>query len=406
MENISQKSTEVFTHSCPNCGGALNFDPEDQKFHCPYCLSIFTEEEVSIFEENQRAAKVAQQRETSTPVHAGKERAIGVDNDETSPVTGIGDLPRPDSLSAVDAADEESAENLDLFSCPNCGAQIVTESTTAATTCIYCHSPVILTGRLSGEFLPEQLIPFTITKEEAEKRLLEWFSKKRFIPKGFINPADIQNLKGVYLPYYLVDSEVEGVITADGTLVRIWMAGDVEYTETKQYRVSRSGNSTFNEYAQIALKKSASDLIIQSIQPFDFKKMIQFKNQYLSGFFAEKRNIDFSELRPQIENNMKSYGSELLSETIQNYTTVTNLNGNMRIAQLNQSYALLPVWLITYRYTGENTLYFFAINGETGKTAGKLPIAKAKLALATSLLFISIFTIVYFLIFYITKGGG
>ena len=106
---------DIITHKCPNCGGALTFDPSDQKFHCPYCFSIFTEQEVTDFEEKQKEA---------TMQH------------EAPPVT--------------DEHSESPPENtMSLFLCPSCGAEIVTDETTAATYCYFCHNPVVLSGRCS-----------------------------------------------------------------------------------------------------------------------------------------------------------------------------------------------------------------------------------------------------------------
>lgn len=140
---------DVITHKCPNCGGALTFDPGDQKFHCPFCLSIFTEDEVTAFEEKQKEAQMA-----DTPVSDPSAAT------ETEPSL---------QEEVRDQADAQAGQ-MDLFTCPSCGAEIVTDATTAATYCYFCHNPVVLSGRLSGEFLPNKVLPFAIEKEEATKK--------------------------------------------------------------------------------------------------------------------------------------------------------------------------------------------------------------------------------------------
>lgn len=148
---------DVITHKCPNCGGALTFDLGDQKFHCPFCLSIFTEAEVTAFEQKQKEAQLA---DGTAP--------------ENQPIT---DDTEPALKEAITEKTEEKAAQMDLFLCPNCGAEIVTDATTAATYCYFCHNPVVLSGRLSGEFLPNKVLPFAIEKEEATAKFLEWAQK-------------------------------------------------------------------------------------------------------------------------------------------------------------------------------------------------------------------------------------
>ena len=120
---------DVLTHHCPNCGGPLTFNPSDQKFHCDYCLSIFTVEDIEKFEAKEAA-------------------------------------PAADGVTETTTVKEESTDDVDLFLCPSCGAQIVTDHTTAATYCYFCHNPVVLSGRLTGEFLPNKVLPFKKYEEE------------------------------------------------------------------------------------------------------------------------------------------------------------------------------------------------------------------------------------------------
>ena len=164
---------EIITHKCPNCGGALTFDPSDQKFHCPYCFSIFTEEEVTAFEEKQKEATM----------QTDEQRIV----EETA-------SPPPENT-------------MSLFLCPSCGAEIVTDETTAATYCYFCHNPVVLSGRLSGDFLPNKVLPFKIEKEEAVKQFLDWTKKKWFVPPYFFDQKQIEKLTGVYFPYWVVNAK-------------------------------------------------------------------------------------------------------------------------------------------------------------------------------------------------------
>ena len=210
---------DVLTHHCPNCGGPLTFNPSDQKFHCDYCLSIFTVEDIEKFE-----AKNAD--------------------------------PTTDAQTETVSSEKTGSDDVDLFLCPSCGAQIVTDHTTAATYCYFCHNPVVLSGRLTGEFLPNKVLPFKIDRKKAVADFLAWTQKKRFIPKDFFNEQQIEKMTGVYFPYWVVDAETDGNLTGKGTSLRVWIVGEIEYTETKVYQISRKGKAKIQHLTKNALKKN------------------------------------------------------------------------------------------------------------------------------------------------------
>lgn len=153
----------IISFKCPNCGGELIFDPATQKYKCEYCNSLFTQEELD-------AMKPMQGGE---PDAVAQEQAGGEQADETE--------------AAEQAAGERESEpegEAVYYSCPSCGAEIVTDATTAATFCYYCHNPVVLGKRLEGSYLPNKIIPFEIGREEAEKKFLDFVSKKKYDAEG------------------------------------------------------------------------------------------------------------------------------------------------------------------------------------------------------------------------------
>ncbi|MHC5248834.1 TFIIB-type zinc ribbon-containing protein [Enterococcus sp. LJL90] len=353
---------DVLTYKCPNCGGPLTFNPEDQKFHCDYCLSIFTEEQVSAVASQQAAAQMGSDTATQT-IDATDSEPTAATLTETEPV--------------------EEAQ-LDLFLCPSCGAEIVTDTTTAATYCYYCHNPVVLSERLSGKFLPDKVLPFAVEKEEAVEKFIAWTKKKWFVPKNFFNKAQIEKLTGVYFPYWVIDANLKGSLSATGTAIRVWRVGDIEYTETKIYQVQRKGKLAFFDLVKNALSKNTQQKMVHMVQPFPLEKAVKFKSQYLSGFQAEKRDIEMQALQEEVRGNLKDYSEDLLRDTVAGYATVTNVNTNIAIENENNRYLLLPVWLVTYRSNGDGKkVYFYAMNGQTGKVSGILPISSGRLALAS-----------------------
>lgn len=238
--------SKVLTHLCPNCGGPLLFDPKSQKFHCQYCLSTFTEEEVTAFEAKQEDKGIPEESVSEVPLEA-------------------------------DTAESPIDDQVGLFVCPSCGAEIVTDATTASTFCYYCHNPVVLSERLSGKFLPEKVLPFQIEQKDAEKAFLDWVGKKKFVPKDFFDKKQIKQLQGVYFPYWVVGADLEGQLQARANRIRVWIVGDLEYTETKQYQVIREGKSTFQDLVKNALKKNEPEKMVGAVQPFDLSKAVSFR---------------------------------------------------------------------------------------------------------------------------------
>lgn len=343
---------DVITHKCPNCGGALTFDPSDQKFHCPYCLSIFTAQEVTQSEQAQQEAHV--------------------DVDPVISETNVG---------------QEEAE-MELFTCPSCGAEIVTDATTAATYCYFCHNPVVLTGRLSGKFLPSRVLPFAIDKEEAKETFLAWAKKKWFVPKNFFDEAQVEKLTGVYFPYWSVDAQTKGELSGVGTSIRVWIVGDIEYTETKTFAVRRQGKMQFREFIKHALSKNTQQKMVTGVQPFPLEKAVPFQNQYLSGFQAEKRDLEFIEIKPTVDQELTEASSQLLRNTVNGYTTFRTTQSSAQILNEQNEYVLLPVWLVTYQAQDRQTPFYYAMNGQTAKTSGVLPLSYQKLGLASAGIFV------------------
>lgn len=325
----------VMSYKCPNCGGGLTFDPKSQKLICEYCLSEFTKEETEKFED-----------------------------------------------AAADAL---------VYICPSCGAEIVTDETTAATFCYYCHNPIVLSGRVSGEFLPDQVLPFAIDKKRAEEMFLTWISKKKFVPESFYSRDQIEKLSGVYFPYFLYSCKVDGKVSANAEKVNSWVSGNTRFTEHKQYRIERGGCLDVKNLTRNALSKGNRELV-EGVLPFETDKMVPFQTGYLSGFMAEKRDMESQTFTPEAEQEVRDYTIQNLTSDLSGYSSVQMQSSEARIRDARWQYALLPVWVMTYRHKEHGKTYYFAMNGQTGKICGKLPVDQGKLLKLFASIFIPMFT--------------
>ena len=101
--------------------------------------------------------------------------------------------------------------------------------------------------------------------------------------------------------------------------------------------------------ASIAMPDEAMDLI----EPYDYKALEDFQTKYMSGFFAEKYNMDATELGPRAKDKAKADAKAIMNKTVTGYSTITNRTDNVTMDEKKADYALLPVWCYSYKYKGE-----------------------------------------------------
>ncbi|MDD6044031.1 MAG: TFIIB-type zinc ribbon-containing protein [Clostridia bacterium] len=325
----------TITYKCPNCDADLTYRPGTKDFGCNYCGSSFTEEQLdSLLNQD---SLLDEQQET---------------------------LGNAESSTAV------------VYTCPSCGAELVTDSTTAATFCFYCHNPVIMAGQLSGEFTPDSVIPFEIPKEKVKQQLIEWCKSKKFIDDGFFSEMQLEKLTGVYFPFWLVDGKVSATYAARSNSLKVWVVGDIEYTETTQYAHLRGGDIDMNDLTIGALDRQDAELL-NGVYPYNLTAVKKFDMKYLSGFFAEKRNIEKKSVEPKAAQTARKVAEERLESTVVGYGALTGQQLHIDEETYDWQYALMPAWMMTYRYKDE--LYYFAMNGQTGKIAGRVPVSTRKI---------------------------
>ncbi len=396
----------LMSYKCPNCGGGLQFDPPSGKFKCEFCLSEFTEEEMKRLEEEEARKKVRYEEESVEPESSGGQPGepggsggqsgeSGSSGGKSREPGGSGGQSGESGGSRGQSRGLESSETQEravIYSCPSCGAEIVTDATTAATFCYYCHNPVVLSGRLSGELMPDYVLPFSIDKKGATERFLSWIGKKKFVPKSFYSKDQIEKLSGIYFPYLLYSCQVDGKLNADAEKNRTWTTGNIQFTEHKKYQVERAGCLDVKNLTRNALLKANRELV-EGVLPFEMEKMLPFQMGYLSGFQAQKRDMDGQNFTADAELEVKNYAVEQLKSSISGYATINVKNSETHIRNAKWQYALLPVWALTYKDRQKDKVYYFAMNGQTGKIWGKLPVDKGKLAVLFLEVFIPVFTV-------------
>ncbi len=344
----------VITYQCPNCGGDLRFDPETQKYRCEYCRSDFEQETMTALEKEQ------------------KDRAMPT---EPAPESGSR---QPEEGTAKGAVSGEEPGAV-CYTCPSCGAEIVTDEHTTATFCYYCHNPVVLAGEMQGEYLPDCVLPFAIDKDRAIEIFEQWISKKKYVPRAFYVRESIEKISGVYFPCWLYSCQVDGKLEADGLKLRTWTAGDFRYTETAKYDVARSGQMQVSRVTRNALSKASRELV-EGVLPYEMEKLQPFRTGYLSGFMAQRRDMEKEQFEKELKTEVQSFAEESLRSQICGYDRLEVRSQSLNIENEQWQYGLMPVWTLTYRDPKQDKMYYFACNGQTGKVCGQLPTDRGRLA--------------------------
>ncbi|MBQ4534235.1 MAG: hypothetical protein IJA18_03455, partial [Ruminococcus sp.] len=333
----------------------LKFDPESQKLSCEFCLSSFTEDELK---------KINEAYGETTPTEA----EIQTQN--------------------------EFEEHTNLYHCASCGAQIMCDDQQTALFCYYCHNPVILSGKLTGEYKPGKIIAFKFNKDRALDTFRKWVQKRHFVPDDFRSEQQLDKVTGLYVPFWVADCDVKADFTAIGKTVRSWTSGSYRYTETKEYNVVRRGNIIVNGIPADGESK-IEDLLMESIEPFNYDELQPFSMTYLTGFFADKYDVDKVQVFPRVKSRASQAGKKVVRDSIGSYSSLAVSSEQYNILKTDWEYMMLPVWFMTYNYN--NKIYEFAINGQTGKLAGTPPLDKAKLRMFCTALGIGITAAIYLL---------
>lgn len=260
---------------------------------------------------------------------------------------------------------------------------------------MYCGNTSIIKDRLIEEFEPEKVIPFKINKEEAIKKYKDTINKKILLPNKFKKDSVIEKITGIYIPFWLYDCEGSGNIIATGKNITRRSSGDYIYTTTKEYKIIRKIDFAFEKVPTDGLLK-IDNVLMNSLEPYDYSKLENFNVSYLSGFLAEKYDVDktgaLEDAKKRINNTVESKMKNIVRNE-NRYDSVEIAKTNTTIDIKKAEYALLPVWLLNIKY--ENNNYLCAVNGQTGKCAGDFLISKLKVAVLFLMLFLTFIVIYY-----------
>lgn len=270
--------------------------------------------------------------------------------------------------------------------CINCGSQIPYTEFQSAGRCPACGTYLLRDDKVTYPYGADVVLPFKVSKHEAEDKLKDEFGKKLFTPGTFLSQKTLEKMKGIYVPFWMYDYDSNIDYHATGTKVRSWTSGDKRYTETSYFDVARKLHVNYEGIpvdASIAMEDGIMDLM----EPYDYSALIKHDNKYLSGFEAETYNMPPDEVEPRARAKADKANRGWIREYTSGYDTLTNEMFNNNNRQTGTKFALMPVWMYEYRFQGKN--YKFYVNGQTGKCVGTAPRSTAKALGLTALLWIA-----------------
>lgn len=379
-------ATGINTYQCPACTGPLHFGAGSGKLECEYCGSSYEVAEVEAFYARKSAA-------ASVLTCPACKAELNCDTGEKEATChGCGAEFEVEALRAYAARKEEKkpdnmtwdtqaggqwqqgeTDGLRVYSCKTCGGEIVADETTGATACPYCGNPVVLTGHFAGSLKPDLVIPFQVDKKAAVEALNNHYKGKKLLPKVFKDQNHIEEVKGLYVPVWLFDADADAQVEYEATKVRTWSDSDYDYTETRHYAVIRGGTLGFADVPVDGSTKM-DDTLMESIEPFDISGAVPFQAAYLPGYLADKYDVDADASIGRANERIKQSTEDAFRSTVVGYTSVTTVDSNVRLENGRARYALFPVWILNTQWKGQK--FTFAINGQTGKIAGDLPMDK------------------------------
>ena len=378
---------QVTNYQCPACTGPLHFDSTLGKLKCDFCESVFETAEIEKMyaDANRRAAEASAQ---AAKAHKKAEEQAA-----------------QDQAMGAESSQEWNEAGMHAYNCTACGAELVCDANTAATSCPYCGNPAIIPGQFSGMLKPDYVIPFARNKQDAVNTLTSYYKGKLLLPGSFTAGNHIEEVKGVYVPFWLYNGSVDARASYRMERRRVMQQGDVEITQTEHFTGERSGTLRFSGIPVDASTHMPDDLM-DSIEPYNYKELKPFSMAYMPGYLADKYDVSQDKCRDRARERAVNTARSALFQTVTGYTSVNVTGQEERIHSDKVQYAMLPVWLLSTRWDNKN--YLFAMNGQSGQMIGDLPVSTPKLAAWFLGVFAAVCGLVYLMSEELTYGliGG
>ena len=329
---------------CPGCGANLIFDVAIGSLICRTCGNLYNADTMEM------------------------NGSLGIDNPEQE--YGIND--------EIDYQDQGNKEIV----CNSCGSQIVTDANTAATICPFCGSPTLITRRLTRQFRPDALIPFSVTKDQAQKLFYDHVSSVPHVPRSVLHEVKIKKVTGIYVPFWLISADVTMDIAGwthtvmDGSSYYDPLKQDEKHSHAIDIPVDGTVEFSLSNVPFDASKK-ISDRLMEACEPFDLSALVPYNASYLSGWLAEKYDAQPKDMYERIKERLDFYCHDIAEQVEFEDTDAFTYNSTytgITYKNYRVIYCLLPVYFMSIEY--DDRKYQYAVNGQTGEVCGIVPSSK------------------------------
>lgn len=341
----------ILSTKCPNCGAPINFNKATELWECIYCGSKYKQEEMQKL--NASVSKIP----TTITTSQGVKRRL---------------------------------EEMILYHCVDCKADIMADESNPVETCAYCTSTNITKSKTNEGVAPTKIIPFKITEEEAIKKFQAIAKKRPLMPQVFNDPDNLEFVKGIYIPFWTYDIETNCKMNFTATDKTTWKDSGYTYEKLDKYLVKNEGSMSFSGIITDA-STHFDDNLMDSLEPFDFNELVDYNPTYLTDYLVEKYDIESNETLDRAKTKAIETSIEVMK------TAVKHQNKNIdkqeiTATKVKEDYIFLPFFMANIKRKGK--IYTFAINGQTGKVVCDIPLSKKRTVILSIILFLVSFFII------------
>ena len=339
-------------YKCPNCGGEMEFLPENGIIKCEYCGSEFSPEREA--QDLKKTRKNAQ---------------------------------------------EQTMPEGKVYTCSQCGASLYTTEETGVTFCSYCGSQAFLESRMKGEdgFSPDLIVPFQISKKQCAEIYKTKIKNAWFLPREMKSDTTIEKFRGIYMPCWVYTGEAKA--EGDYTTSKTTLEGQFDVTRT--YSVKVDSHGTYGGFVEDA-SSSFPDAIMQEISPFNMKSARTFQDTYMTGFYADIGNVPpdaykdniYGYLDQNIKHDLRT-NRQVQNKPIGEADIEAKTSVKAKVSEVRKGF--LPVWFLSNKNERTGLMSYAVINGLNGKIHADLPVDLKKYLLLSLLIAIPVFLILQFL---------
>lgn len=362
-----EDAREKFT--CPACGGEATWDPRKRKLVCPFC---------------------------------GTESGVALAGGEAIAEHDLAAALQQMLRAAGDAKSSSASQRDDArrqVRCRSCNAISVIDPTRQAQVCEFCGSAQLVPYEEAQAMMrPEGVLPFAVAEDAARDRIRAWYGKLWLAPGALKRRALTDTVKGVYLPYWTFDAQVEAAWTAE--------AGHYYWTTETYYEGSRMRT---RQVRQVRWEPASGELshrfdddlvcasvgvhpgLIRGIEPFPMDAIKPYDAGYVSGWVVERYQIDLADAARRARADMEGKLRQLCGAAVAG-DTFRNLAVDARYSAQTFKHILAPAWLLTYTFGARS--FQCAINGVSGAIDGEYPKSAWKIALMAIAIIIAVIVIV------------